>query len=343
MSESEAPMGKAINVKEATESSGQQFSKESSAPPLDKSGPDLSNMTGSEAKAYVESEKKKLEKSPQTAKDAIKEVSIKKVSQVSEREEIKEAIRKHKVKVDGQDLEVDEEELKRGYSHQRAANKILQEGKTARKQAEEFINMMKDPEKFWDVAKRLGHDDRKMAEERLGARLQEEMMDPRDRELRDAKLRVKEFEDRETIEKDRIEKQRSDILKDKYAKEYTEQFTQALSESQLPPTKAMVAEMARYIQRSAKIGFQMTAHEAAKLVKEDLLEAQKRLIGNSDGETLIKLLGQETANKIRQYDTNKLRNPEQNLRTPEVQGEVRERKPRDKRMTSAEWRDFNRK
>ena len=73
----------------------------------------------------------------------------------------KEAAKKWKVKVDGSELEVDEQELLRGYSHQRAANKLLQEGRAAKKQAEEFLALMKDPEQVYEVVKRLGHDPRR--------------------------------------------------------------------------------------------------------------------------------------------------------------------------------------
>jgi len=129
-------------------------------------------------------------------------------------------------------------------------------------------------------------------------------------------------------------------MKDKYAKEYTTQFNEALAKSQLPATKAMVAEMAKYISRSAKIGFKMTPDEAAQLVKEDIQVAHQRLIGDSDGETLMKLLGENVANKIRKYDTDRLKTPEQVLRTPTERSAERPQRGKQQttRMTPHEWR-----
>lgn len=255
-------------------------------------------------------------------------------------EAAKEAIRRHKVKVDGQELEVDEDELKRGYSHQRAANKILQEGKAARKQAEEFIAMMRDKGKLMDVIKKLGHDPRKLSEEYLASQLEDEMMDPRDKELRDAKARLKHIEDMEKKQQEAVQARRHEEMKVKYAKEYETQFVEALKKSQLPPTKPMVAEMAKYIARSAKIGFKMTPDEAAQLVREDIQMAHQRLVGDSDGEVLLKLLGDQVANKIRKYDTDRLKTPEQMLRTPNEQsGERSKRVQQTKtRLTPHEWR-----
>lgn len=255
-----------------------------------------------------------------------------------------EAIKKYKVKVDGQELEVDEAELLRGYSHQRAANKLLQEGKAARKQATEFIEMMKNKESLFNVISKLGHDPRKLAEEFLAAQLQDELMDPREKELRDAKNKLKAIEDMEKKRLEEVERRRTEELKAKYTKDYETQFVSALQESQLPPTKPMVAEMAKYISRSAKIGFKMTPSEAAQLVKEDVQRAQLNLIGNADGETLLKLLGDDVAAKILTARGAKVKNPESKLQTPKEQGQPSEKlRSNKKRMSPKEWREFNRK
>lgn len=254
-----------------------------------------------------------------------------------------EALRKFKLKVDGQEVEVDEEELKRGYTHQKAANKKLQEGLKAKKQAEEFISMMKDKGKLFDAIKKLGHDPRALSEEFLASQLEEEMLDPREKELRDAKNRLKAYEELEKKQKEAIQKQREEELRKKYSEDYTTQFVEALKTTGLPPTKPMVAEMAKYIARSAKIGFEMTAQEAAKLVKEDLELAYRNLYGEADAETLVKLLGDQGLQKIRSFDTQRLKDPNQHLQTPKEQGEVnRQRRENVKRMTPQEWRAFNR-
>jgi hypothetical protein len=300
--------------------------------------PDLSNMTGAEAVAYVEAQKAaKNQPVAQKAASAPEPESIKDI--------VKEAARKYKVKVDGSEREVEESELIRGYAHQQAANKILQEGKGARKQAEDFIAMMKDPQKFYEAAQKMGHNPRELAEKYLASQLEDELMDPREKELKDAKSKLAKYDEIEKEQLRQAEQKRSDELRDKYSKEYEAQFVEALKETQLPPTKPMVAEMAKYISRSAKIGFKMTPNEAAQLVKEDIQRAQVALFQSSDGDTLLRLLGDETANKILQARGSKVKSPEANLRTPETQGEPSERNRANgnKRMTPAEWRNFNRK
>ena len=312
----------------------------------DQSQVNLESMSGAELSEYFAAQKAaKAGQVPETKASPRAEAKRDQPDPVKEAAKAAtEAVRKFKVKVEGQEMEVEESELIRGYSHQRAANKILQEGTTARKQAEEFISMMRDPAKFYDTAKKLGHDPRKLAEEYLAKQLETELMDPRDRELAETKMKLKQMEELDKQQKEAMEAKRNEVLKQKYAQDYSNQFVEALQQTGLPPTKPMVAEMAKYVSRAAKIGFKLTAVEAAQLVQDDIQIAHRRLIGDADGDVLMKLLGEDIANKVRKYDTQRLKNPEQGLKTPTEQGDVRAPRPRgDKRMTPKEWREYNRR
>jgi len=253
-----------------------------------------------------------------------------------------EAMRRHKLKVDGEEIEVDDNELKRGYAHQKAANKRMQEGISKQKQAEEFINMMRDPQLFYEAAQRLGHNPRDLAEKYLTAQLEDELADPRDLELRQTKAQLKQYEDWQAQQKQAQDQQQMETLKAKYAQDYTNQFVAALEGSGLPPSKLVVSEMARYVQDYASNGIKISAAEAAQLVKEDVTERHRKLIEETDGEMLIKLLGEKTANKVRKWDTSRIKTPEDNLRTPAKSGNPpAPRQNRSSRMTPAEWKRYN--
>lgn len=313
------------------------------APVAQDQGPDLSKMTGEEAVKWVEAQKAKKEgpkKDPYLADTS-------KAEGQSTQEAVKEAAQEAKRRLKIDDEEVDEDEVikifKERRKHQQHASRILEEGRRARQQAEEFVSMLRDPEKAFEVLKKLGHDPRTLAEKKLVAELEEEMLDPRDRELK--KLRAER--QAEEAAKQRAKQEEHDrhvaVLKEKFAKDYTEQFQKALSETQVPATKHTVAEMAKYIARASEIGFKMTPHEAAQLVREDLLESQRRLLGDTDGEMLIKLLGEDVANKVRKWDTSRLKNPEPQRVSAQDQGQMRERRVPHKRMSAKEWREFNRR
>lgn len=296
-----------------------------------------------EAKATGKSVQELIEaRNSQPAKSVINSQGNTEAAQQSmDKAEAREAIRKFKVKVDGVESEVDETELLRGYSHQKAANKILQEGKASRKQATEFLEMMKDPERFWEVAEKLGHSSEALATKRIIRQMEEDAMDPKDKELRDAKKRLAAIDDMEKKQKQQLEDSRMEEMKQKYVKDFEGQFITALQESGLPPTKPMIAEMAKYISRSAKIGFKMSPAEASQLVKEDIQKAQMSLVGNADGETLLKLFGDDVAKKILQARGSKVK--QSSFSTPVEQGEKREVSQPNKRMTPKEWAEFKRK
>lgn len=344
-----APMGEATSANEATKIVSENLEGKTAKLAAEKSikekgEPDLLKMTGEEAKAYVEAQKAK--KNP--VKEAIKEVVIKKASSkepTPEDQKQAEAIRKHKVKVDGEELEVDDDELKRGYSHQKAANKILQEGLAARKQALEFIEMMKkDPKSIFEIAQKMGHDTRKISEEHLGGFVEEELMDPRDLALKRAQAKLKSIEEHEASQKKVLEDQKFEAMKKKYAGEYSDKFVESLKKYGLAPDKISVGQMAFYVGRAAKLGIKMTADEAAQLVREDDINRIKFKLREASPETILQVLGEDVANKIRGYDVAKIKSPEDHLKTPEEQAEPRDRnKTPHKRMTSREWRDFNRR
>lgn len=297
------------------------------------------DITGAEALAMVNAEK-----AAKQSQVAVPKKTQEKSSQETVKEAAQEALKKYRVKVDGEELEVDEDELKRGYSHQKAANKFLQEGKMARKQAEEFVQMMKDPKTFFETAQKLGHDPRELAEKYLAAQLEDELMDPKDKEIKTLRTEKEERDNEKAREKQKEDAKIQETLKAKYSKEYSDQFIGALQSSGLPPTKNTVGRMASYISRAAGIGFKMSADDAALLVREDLVMEHRAIIGESDGEVLIKFLGEDVTNKVRKYDTGRLKNPESNLRTPiEQEASTRQRGTPHKRMTPKEWREYNRK
>lgn len=249
-----------------------------------------------------------------------------------------EAMRRHKLKVDGQEIEVDDEELKRGYTHQKAANKKLQEGLKAKKQAEEFINMMKDKARLFEAIKRLGHDPRKLSEEFLASQLEEEMLDPSEKEKRELRNKLKTYEEREAKEKERQEKEQMETLKKKYADKYTAEFIEALKTAKLPPNKAMIAQMAAYIAKASKINFEMTPAEAAKLVAQDEDERIQFRLKDATPEEVYQILKDEGLSKVRAFDTSRLKDPNAGLKTPENQEPNTRPRQSGQRMTHAEWR-----
>lgn len=261
------------------------------------------------------------------------------------KEAAQEAIRKHKLKIDGQEVEVDDNELKREYSLKKASAKKITEAVRMRKQAEEFINAIKDPERILDILQQAGHDHatlRKISEGYLASVLSEELLDPKDRELNQTKRELEALRQEREAEQKRREDHVRNQLKQKYIKEYNEQFVNAIQKAGLPADNSSVKAMAGYIYRASEIGLKMTPEEAASLVKQDKEADLKSTFSKADAETVVKLLGEDVANKIRQWDTSRVKDPLAKLENPSAPTEPREKRDPTKRMTHQEWRKFNR-
>lgn len=262
------------------------------------------------------------------------------------KEAAKEAARKLKFKEGDKEIEVDEDEVIKIYrerkGHQKVATKEFQDGQRARKQALELVTKLKDPGQLFEALKQLGHDPRKLSESYLTSLLEEEQLDPKDRELRKAQSRLREYEELQKKAKEtEAQKARAEMEK-KFSEDYSNQFVEALKKTNLEPTKSNVGKMASYIRRAAEINFEMTAHEAATMVRQDLERYHTHNYASADTDTLVKLLGEAGLAKIREYESKRLKDPTENLKTPDEQAEIVRRKASGRRMSPSEWRSFNR-
>lgn len=245
-------------------------------------------------------------------------------------------IRKFKVKVDGQEMEVDENELLTGYQTRKAADKRFQEASELRKQSEEFAKLLKnDPIKLLSDP-RLGHNFREMAEKYLYEQLQYESLSPQERELKEAKEKLQAYEKEEKSKKEAAEQAQRDELRSRYAQDYQSKIVAAIQTSGLPASEHTVKKMAFYMHEGLKRGYKLEPSDVIDLVREDYVTEQKQLFGGLDPAQIIEMLGPDLASKIRQHDIAKLSNNNQ-LRTPENQEFDSKPKVREK-QDMKQWR-----
>ncbi len=107
-------------------------------------------------------------------------------------------VAKRKIKVDKEEFEVTDEELVRGYQSTASATRKAQEVAKLRKEVEAdraemqslFNSLKQDPKEFWKLAKQLGHDPEKLAEEMVWEKIQYEKMSPEARQALSEKQRA---------------------------------------------------------------------------------------------------------------------------------------------------------
>lgn len=223
---------------------------------------------------------------------------------------------KFKLVVDGEEIEEevdwnDKEGMKKRLQLAAAAKKRMTEAVEAKRKAFEIVKAFEnDPE---SMLARMGPKGREIAEKYLVKQLQDEMLSPEEKELRDLKAY------RESKEKEELTKKEQEQLgvQQKREMEYAQQFQTtiitALEKSGLPKTPELVKRMAATMQKNLEYGLELTPEDLVMEVKSDLTKIVKSIIGDSDGDSLIGLLGDDVAKKIRQSDIRKLQEKQSQL------------------------------
>lgn len=287
---------------------------------------------GQEAeKAKDSEESEKTAKSTEEISDADAEKAA---------EEIEEAVRKWKVKVDGQELEVDEDELKRGYQKSKAAQKRFQEAAKLKKQADQIIQSLKSaPAK---VLEKLGVDVHKFAEDIILEEIELEKLTPEQKKIRELEIKLKEKEEAEKKEKEEREQAEYAKMKEQFETELEGQILDALQDGGLPKNAFTVKRMISYLNRAFDYGYEnITPADIIEVVRSDYETELQQILGAYDGDTLLKKIPKEVLHKIREADVKQTKTAANPLKTQSIESpkEKEEPKPR-KRKSMSELREW---
>lgn len=248
--------------------------------------------------------------------------------------------RKYKVKVDGEEAEVDEDELISNYQLRKSSDKRFQEGIQARKQAEEFIKLLKtDPAKVFSHPA-IGSDFKEIAEQFLLNEMQNEMMSDEERQLVEYKQKLAKYEEQERTTKEQAEAKQKEEVRNKYADDYNKQITGALETSGLPKTEFTVQRMIHYMAKGLEKGYELSANDVTDLVRRDYIRDTKALYSGLDAEALMQIMGDDVASKIRKFDLNKIKNPKNSLQEPQRVAGSKGGQQKSNKMTKDQWRDL---
>lgn len=223
--------------------------------------------------------------------------------------EVAEAIQRRleKVKVGGVEREVDVEELKRRYALEEGANEKFRQAAEIQRQAEEFIAMLKkDPRKVLSHPA-LGIDLRDFAESVLASHLEQEHLSPEQKRMRDLENQLRERDEADKQRQEQAKLEEYNKLKAEKRAELDSKFTEALNSEGLPRTPYTVRRMAEFWSLNRKHRMGLEPKDIVGLVREDYMQDTQALYGQLDGDTLLAVLGDGIANKIRKADLKRLR------------------------------------
>lgn len=253
----------------------------------------------------------------------------------------KEAKRLWKLKVQGKDLDVDEEELVKRAQMGYSADQKWQEAAQIKRQVEGFLGLLQqDPV---EALSKIGINVDDLAEKHIQRRIEEMQKTPEqlEREKLEKEVRrlQKAAEDRETQEK-QLEQQR---MQEKFAVEFENDIMSALDDpkSGLPKSPYFIKRIADTMIFAMKNGVKnIKAADAITMIKDEARRELQDMYAQSPDELFEELIGKDRLTKYRKGKVKKSRP----VPTADVkatgQSELKSQSPKQEDKPRMKQRDF---
>lgn len=214
--------------------------------------------------------------------------------------------RKFLLKVDGQEFEEEydlgnEEALKKDLQLARAAKKRMAESTQTKKEFFEMANKMK--QNPLALIESMGEEGLELIEKMLWEKkIRQQTLSPEQIKQEELEKRLARYEAMEKAQKEKEEQDLNSAEENKQAQHYQKVIIDALDKSGLPKTPEMAKRAAFLLHKNLELGLDLDASELVAEMKKEVLDLVKSLVGSSEGESLLGLLGPDVAKKIRKHD-----------------------------------------
>jgi antitoxin component of RelBE/YafQ-DinJ toxin-antitoxin module len=181
-----------------------------------------------------------------------------------------------------------------------AANERFMKAAEIEKQHKQLMDSLKsDPAK---VFKEMGMDPLEFSQRQLEEFIRSQEMTPEQKELAELR-RFKEEQELTRQEQQQLQEQKTfEAQVEIHRQEYSTKIVESMDKHSLPRDPAVVSMVADYLYNASEKGIDLPVEVAARLVKEDLTNNVKSLLGQMSGDALFGMLGEDLARKIRDYD-----------------------------------------
>jgi hypothetical protein len=225
---------------------------------------------------------------------------------------------KHKVKIDGQDLEVPYEELVKGYQTGKVSTQRLQQASELKKQVDGVIGGLKagERQKFEEM---LGGKQklREWAENFLLEDLEYEKLSPAEKKARELEAENRSLKAEREAEKKKLEDEQMAQLRDKASKELESEIEQALSELGKKPTTRLVMRILDEIQaRLESKGQRITGKEAFTKAMGGIHQDISEYLDGMPVEQALKILPKSLVDGLRKYEVSQVIGETKSIRQP---------------------------
>lgn len=246
-------------------------------------------------------------------------------------------VKTYKVKIDGQEVDITEDELLKGYQSTKSAQQRFNEAALMRKQAEELVKIAKnDPRKLLTHPD-IGVDLKKFANDILAEMMEEELLSPQEKEQRAMKKKLAEYEAERERQRAEAEQAEMDKYVQLYEQEYTNGIVEALETSGLPRTETTVKKMASMMLLALENGLDVKPKDVVEFVKRDYMAEVKSLFGAANEDIILSLLGDDISNKVVKGHLKKVKPKQAETKVTEVTTSAKKSQSQSRTLTRDEW------
>jgi hypothetical protein len=315
------------------------------APPPESSGPDYEDLATrfdvvrKPAKQETQpAEKEEVASTP--PKEAPKQTSPTKVKFVVDGAEVEVDVAKEFPEFADTWEKMSEPQRKRlaaMWQKDRSASRRFSEAALTKKQMAEMVHLLKTDPLAVLKHPALGHDARKIIEDAMLEFIENDNLDPKEKELRELKHKIKKQEEKEEFEKNEKAKEEIATMTAQFTKSYQADIIEALQASKLPKTSETIKSMAQYMKQALKYGARLKAADVVDLVRQDYQRKFKALFSEADAESLVEMFGQDLSEKFRKHSLKTLKTTG---KMPEKQAEGGPDRKVKKTINEDEWREM---
>jgi hypothetical protein len=237
--------------------------------------------------------------------------------------------RKHRVKVDGKEAEVDFDELVKGYTHGAAANARMREAAEARKELEaarqrerQILESMRNPDSIFEMAQKQGIDIDSYMHDRVLKKMQYEMMSPEERASYERDRKLEQYEARDKKEAEARQKAELERMRQHAVTELETNILSHLEKQGGNVSPAVVGRAVDAMIAAMQAGQEISIEEAFKRAS-GWFERERKSIFDAEIRAMLEKgeVPKELAEAVRKKDMAALRREPPKRTAPEAQAQ----------------------
>lgn len=213
--------------------------------------------------------------------------------------------RRLKLRLGGQEVELDESEVAANYEKGRNASKLLskveqrrQEALKAKAEADGLLNRLKSDPRA--ALRELGVDLRKLSESTILEEIELEKMSPAERRAYEAEQKLKALQDEQEKVKQSEQEKAHAAEVERHKDEFANLFLQTMEAAGLPKQSGrfVAHRMAHLYRQNEEAGLESTPEEMASYVMEGLKGEHRGMLSGLKGQSLVDHLGPEVVKEV---------------------------------------------